>query len=424
MKILLAGDLHIGRTSSRVPESVPREPLRAASAWLRLVELAILEKVDLVCLSGDVVDRDNRFWEALGPLKDGIRRLARAGARTVAVAGNHDCDVLPRLGRQLPPESFTLLGGGGRWERIAIGGGDDRPALHIDGWSFPGSVFRANPLDSELPPTPGDAPSLGLLHGDLGNPSSSYAPLDASRLRTTGHAGWLLGHVHVPRLVEAGPPWLLYPGSLQALDPGEVGAHGAWIARLERGSLSEPELRPLSAVRYESATIPLDGVETDSEIEESLTAAVRREAERCVEGARDLRCLALRVTLRGRTPLADRVEAVVRGAVEELELPVGEALACVERAEVDALPEIDLEAHAGSRAPPGALARLLLALESGERNPEFDELVRRAVEAIELADGASVFEPLAREEIDERLARKLLAVQARKLLSRLMRPEG
>ncbi|MFO8071945.1 MAG: DNA repair exonuclease [Polyangia bacterium] len=423
MKILLAGDLHIGRTSSRVPDSVSREPLRAASAWLRLVELAISEKVDLVCLSGDVVDRDNRFWEAIGPLRDGILRLAEAGARTVAVAGNHDCDVLPRLARQLPPESFTLLGRGGGWERIAIESQDGRPALYVDGWSFTEPRFAGDPLDLyDLPPSAG-APALGLLHGDLDNPSSGYAPLTSSRLRATGHAGWLLGHIHLPKLLESGPPWLLYPGSLQALDPGEVGAHGAWITRLERGSLSEPELRPLSSVRYESTTISLDGIETDSRIEEALLAGVRREGERCTGGSPYLRCLALRVALRGRTPLADRVEAVVQGAVEGLELPIDEAIACVERTEVDALPEIDLEAHAGSQAPPGALARLLLALESGEQGSELEDLVRRTVAAVEQVDRSSAFESLAREEIDERLARKLLAAQARKLLSQLVRPE-
>ena len=73
MKLVLSGDLHIGRSSSRVLDSVRRDDLRAVTAWRRMVELAIQEQVSLVCLSGDVADEDNKFWEAIGPLERGIR---------------------------------------------------------------------------------------------------------------------------------------------------------------------------------------------------------------------------------------------------------------------------------------------------------------------------------------------------------------
>src|SRR5690625_108199 len=81
MKILCTGDLHLGRRSSRLPEHIDGRAHSSASAWGRVVDLAIAERVDLVLLSGDLIDDANRFYEALGPLEVGLRRLATAGDR-------------------------------------------------------------------------------------------------------------------------------------------------------------------------------------------------------------------------------------------------------------------------------------------------------------------------------------------------------
>ena len=61
-RLLLTGDLHIGRSSSRVPAGVSADALRAATAWERIVQLAISESVNAVLLSGDIADEQNKFW--------------------------------------------------------------------------------------------------------------------------------------------------------------------------------------------------------------------------------------------------------------------------------------------------------------------------------------------------------------------------
>ncbi len=52
--------------------------------------------------------------------REGIRRLSRKGIQTVAVAGNHDHDVLQALSDQLPSDFFKLLGQNGKWERFSF----------------------------------------------------------------------------------------------------------------------------------------------------------------------------------------------------------------------------------------------------------------------------------------------------------------
>jgi len=422
MKLLLSGDLHIGRTSSRVPEMVPRESLRTAYTWQRLVDLAVREKVDLVCLSGDVADEANRFYEAIGPLQSGVERLAEASIRTVVVAGNHDHDVLSRLARQLPDEHFTLLGEGGKWERLLLEDDEGHTALHIDGWSFARAAVHEDPVTSYDLPDPAGIPTLGLLHGDLDDPSSRYAPLDAARLQAVAVGGWLLGHIHAPRLTgQAGAPWLLYPGSPQALDPGEPGAHGVWITEVRDGSLATPQLRPLSTVRYETTTIRLDDVETEVALDSAVIDGVRAAAEDFIEESETLNCLSLRLQLVGRTPIASLVDEALRRMTEDLALTSHGVAIAVEKVDNQTLPAIDLQAHADSQAPPGALAHLLLELESGEPSPQTRELVRRTREAIRQVDGHRDFAQLGRaDDVDEQHAQAILVQQARRLLTQLV----
>src|SRR5690606_34576958 len=215
MRLLLTGDIHIGRASSSLSGTSGRDDTRAAAAWGRIVDLAIEERVDLLCLSGDIVDKENKLWEAVGPLESGVQRLAAHGIRIVAVAGNHDFDVLMRLDDVLQSgpaaEAFHLLGRRGEWERFTIEE-DGQAVLHVDGWSFPREHVYESPLESyDLKPD-SSTPVLGLVHGDLDVSGSRYAPLDSVRLRETGPDEWLLGHIHNPQLFRpSGNRWALYP---------------------------------------------------------------------------------------------------------------------------------------------------------------------------------------------------------------------
>ena len=419
MKILLTGDLHLGRSSSKVPPTVRREEVRAAAAWGRIVELALQEQVGAVLLSGDVADQDNTFWEAIGPLERGISRLAEAKIRTVAVAGNHDYDVLARLADQLPPKHFALLGRGGKWERLTIEEAG-RPVLHIDGWSFPRARVQQSPLDDYAPGRDPAVPILGLLHGELDVAGSPYAPLELTRLQGLAPAGWLLGHVHAPRLIH-GPPWVLYPGSPQALDPGEPGPHGPWVAEVAAGALGAPGHRFLSSILYEQHTIDVSQARDQTELESVLLEGIREEADRIAgEAHPNLVHVSLRLSVVGNTPVSDCVGAVADRLVQDLSLPVGSASVGVDSIDVHTMPEIDLVEYASSHSAPGAVARLLLELERPEVSPEAARVIRQARAALERIEHHRDFTPLKRRDVTDQRARDHLRTQAQALLTQLV----
>ncbi len=431
MRLLLAGDIHIGRSSTRLPDQVDRAALRAESAWDRIVETAIAERCDVLLLSGDVTDGENRFWEAIGPLERGIRQLANAGIRTVAVSGNHDHGVLGRLADTFDPADFLLLGRGGSWQRETIfdsdGGPGARPLLHIDGWSFPREEVRDDPMASYALPRVDDAPMLGLVHGDLDDRTSPYAPLRETELRSTAHAGWLLGHIHKPRFIESdgGGPWILYPGSPQALDPGEPGVHGAWIVEVEAGRLGVPRPLPLSTVRYEAIEFDVSAIEYADEIDSSLVADLRDRTESFGrESGPSLEHVVLRLAITGATMHREAVVRSIDGLLSSSPIALAGQTLVIERADDRTMARLHLVDVARSTSALGIAARILVALDhpttvDADARKALARLlttVRRRI--LELRNRAH-FGPLTVDPLDETSLRELVRAHARRLLTAL-----
>lgn len=374
MKLLLTGDLHLGRASSRTGDPDVRAH-RTVKAWERMVDLAIREGVRVVCLSGDIVDGQNKYWESVGPLEDGIKRLGDAGVLTVAVSGNHDHDVFPRLARSMPEDVFRLLGEGGEWTRTLVQDADGNAVLAIDGWSPPSPRVTEDPVARYALTRPGDLPVLGMVHGDLGVSASAYAPLSRAHLERAPVDAWLLGHIHVPTLY-AESKWILYPGSPQAMDPGETGVHGPWLLDVDHGRLGQPRQIGLSSVRYEQ---PVIDVSAWDDPERDVVASLRlATGDLLKQGAGDVELnpevLCLRPVFVGRTKLRAELTTRLQSLGEgHLRFEESGVQVMVDRWTDRALPEIDLQAWLDTHTVPGALARLI--------ETELPEGLVRAVES-------------------------------------------
>lgn len=423
IRILCAGDLHLGRRSSRLPEGADGRAHSATAAWNALVDYAIRERVDMVALSGDLVDRANRYFEAFGPLERGIRRLGEAHIHVAAVAGNHDFDVLPKLAPSLS-KNFHLLGAGGRWNWATLPR-DGKPALHIVGWSFPedGNGHGSDSPMAGFPTLPNDGvPVLGLLHADLDQPKSPYAPVRSDELRSKPVSFWLLGHVHVPRLHQqpGGPP-LLYPGSPQALDPGESGAHGAWMLELAAGRIPRVRQVPLSSVRYDAVEVDVTGVAEAEELDRRVAEGVRAHLQSVVEaGCGPLRHLVCRVRVTGRTALHRSIEPRLRAHAGDLQAEHGEVRAGVDQVVSTTRPRADVDALATMADAPGVLARFVLAMDSGRWDPGQERLMAELAGRAAEARHARAYQPLGDASASADALRELARRQALLLLDELL----
>lgn len=387
------------------------------------MEYAVDQRVDVLALSGDVVDQSNKFYEAIGPLERGLRALRDAGVVTVAVAGNHDYDVLPQIARSVGDGSFRLIGAGGDWERVTITsvGGEK---LHVDGWSFPAEHVRDDPLDSYTFRPDGDTPILGLLHADLDTPRSSYAPVSLSDLQTRPVALWLLGHIHAPRLIasrHAAP--VLYPGSPQPMDPGEPGVHGAWLVELRPLASAEPRQIPLASVRYAAPRIDVSGVASVSDLRTLVNDELRSSiASLVAESGSRLRALSLRPHVTGSTSVHREVEREMAKLRDDFEWQDGDATAFIDAVKVDTRPSRDLEALSRGDDAVALLARLASALSSGRHDaltaPIMDG-ARDAAAALLAAKQYRYIDDL-RDSLEDDALRSLAAQQSLSLLDELL----
>ncbi|MDQ3547663.1 MAG: DNA repair exonuclease [Chloroflexota bacterium] len=369
MRILCTGDIHIGRRASRLPDPLPghldAEQFSCAAAWGAVVDTALREQVDIVAISGDVVDRQNRYFEAVGPFERGLRHLADAGIEVVAVTGNHDFDVLPLLARGVASPHIRLLGTIGRWERYTVER-SGAAVLHIDGWSFPSMQVLTNPLISYPAPPDDGVPVLGLLHADLDQSTSQYAPVALSDLRQGRVAAWLLGHVHHPRAITGpGRPLVLYPGSPMAMDPGETGAHGPWLLELAPGQPFSYRQIPTSCIRYETLSIVLDGIDEPGDLRDHISGSIQQRLGEIARDGGELACVSFRVTLTGRTPLHRELPNHLKEVVADFQPQTRSVTGFVDRVFYETRPAFDIDDLVKRNDPPGELARVLAALEAG-----------------------------------------------------------
>jgi DNA repair protein SbcD/Mre11 len=347
------------------------------------VDCALEHRVDAVLLAGDVVDQDNRYFEAYGPLGGGTRRLKEAGIAVVAVAGNHDHHTLHQVAAEVSEGHLVVLGQGGRWERWTLRDADGAARLHVDGWSFPAAHHHADPTASHhLPPPDDGAPVVGLLHCDVDSSDTRYAPVTAAALTRVPVTAWVLGHVHAPRLrEEPGRAPVLYPGSLLALRPVERGPRGAWLVEVAPGRAPRFRQIPLSAVRYDIATVDLEGVAEQDGVRAAVVAAVAGRLETLVNGdVGPLEVVSCRVHLTGRTPLHSRLGRLLAD-LGDLDLAERHGVRLVvERIVAETRPALDLDDLARGSDAPALLARLLLELDDAGGGVA-DEALGRAARA-------------------------------------------
>ena len=364
MKLLCVGDIHLGRQPARLPTGLLDE-LRAtelgpAAAWRLAVDFALADVVDAVLLAGDVVEQEDDFYEAYGDLRRGVDRLAAAGIPVLAVSGNHDVQVLPRLADAVP--GFRLLGRGGAWEVRGVAGRDGR-RVQVLGWSFPERRVSTSPLAAHGLPAldPGEGPVIGLLHCDRDAAGSPYAPVRSAELADAPADAWLLGHVHKPDPL-APPRPIGYLGSLTGLDPGEAGPRGPW--RLE---CAGPELAlehlPLAPLRWEEVEVALDGLESAENVHALAVAALDALHDRLAADRFRPRAVGCRLRFTGRTAHPREVGRLL-AASDPLRVlhRRDDLLYFVHDWRMEAGPALDLDELARGVDPPALLARKILLL--------------------------------------------------------------
>ncbi len=432
MRLLCASNLHLGRSTPGVPDNLGLDPSRLSmtSAWDALVELARTESVDAVLIAGDLIDRENRRFEPLGPIERGLTTHARHDIPVIVVAGDEDVDTVRSLAETDATGALRLIGRDGTWDTTTITD-KDGTTLTIAGWSAPGRAVSRSPLLDPPDTLVSSAPDVAMLHGTLQEEDepSGFAPIPTDVLKGAPERLLIAGAPMSPSVERLGDTTVLTPGSPSAPGPLDVGTHGVWIAEIS-GSGVELRQVPVAAVRFDHVSVDLTGVTDIDDAESRLIDALQRSLGHAVSlgDGNHLATVCVHLTITGATP----VFAELPGRLDDLARTVdlqqrGVALA-ISSITDETQPMIDLASLLERADPVGETARLLDALDCetiAEIPDPYGELLRRSATRLHGVHRARVFASIASDdEPDLESARIMLRREAWVTLDALVRQRG
>ena len=412
MRLLCASDLHLGRRPTGIPDHLGLDPARLATAtvWDALVELALAERVDAVLLAGNVIDRENRRFEPLGPFERGLTELGRNTIPVYAIAGDHDFDVLPRMAGADGTGTLRMVGRDGHWEQVPLASGDDK-AVTLVAWSAPGRTHPGTPLAGFSMPEHPNQPVIALFHASIAEEEPSpgdYAPVSRNDLGGWPVDLWIAGHGHTPHFDTDDVVPLLQPGSGSALDRRERGPRGAWIVEFEQtdtARIVDARHVPLSPVRFSDVTLDVTDVSDLADVEARIVRAVRDALVTATaeDPGGHLVCVGCNLVVRGRTSVHAGVPRLVAELARTIDVQDRSVIAAITSATIETRPPIDLEPLAGRPDPVGEVARLLQSLDSADMSgrgfdalpPAHQRLLQQTTTRLQAAHRARVFSSIA-----------------------------
>ncbi|SDG17880.1 metallophosphoesterase family protein [Thalassobaculum litoreum] len=228
------------------------------TAFERIIDKAIEEKVDALLIAGDLYDGSTREMSTGLYLADSIRRLSEAGVHTLVIYGNHDAESVVK-----PPFPDTDLLTVFKSKPDTVRFDEHQVAVH-------GASFKDAKVPDDMSPDYPDPISgwvnIAMLHTSLGGYAAhgDYAPTTAAKLTDKGYDYWALGHVHkidVVQKADQGKPWIIYPGIPQGRDMGETGPGQAVLGTVDNGKITI-EWFDTSPVVLERVAIDMMAAET------------------------------------------------------------------------------------------------------------------------------------------------------------------
>lgn len=426
IKILVAGDLHLGRSSGGIHGSPDDSSTR--TTWKRITDWCIGNKADMLLLTGDIVDRNNRYFEALGPLQRGFVQLGEAGIKVFMVSGNHDFDVLSQIAQGGDYENVRLLGPGGNWELASFEKFGQK--IQVAGWSFPRQFVYENPLLSlsrlDIDP---NYPAVGLLHCDVAVGESKYGPVDANGFAGKGLNVWALGHIHKPWIVNQDDPLVFYPGSPHAMSAKENGSHGCVLLTVESNGIIKHEQVPMSPVRFETLIVDITGLTGEGDVRNRVTRAAAEEAGNMIREHQRLTWVVYDIILEGehRTP---REAANWAGSgIEDYMMEIQRGTnVMIRKVESNVRPVIgNLEKLAEESSPAGKLAETIMAIGQGRKTPFVEALLSEWNTKFLAINDSPAYQPVRKGNENSDISKqgvRFIQKECRKLLGELLEQQS
>lgn len=422
IKILATGDLHLGKRSSGIPGNEPAGS--AIYTWELIVNWCLDNDVDALALLGDIVDKENRIYQAVGPLFNGFSKLQEKGIQVFMVSGNHDYDVPGQLDRSAGLGNVTLLGRNGKWEQKSFTRGN--MTVQLFGWSFPGDSVMYNPLlDLNGLDFDRSQPVIGLLHCDVNALNSPYAPVPLSSLISKQPDAWLLGHIHKPMELHRSMPMVRYTGSPHAFSAKEPGEHGPLLVTVNGKNDISASTIPLSPVRYETITVETEPGMQHAAFRTRFMQQLLEDVVAKKHASKHLEYLVYDVELTGSHEHLAEVDLWINELENAVPANSGEVQYAIRKVGSSVVTHITgLEEYVSDNTPVGLLAGTILALQENRSTPLLERLMEKWMTNYRNMENAATYTILGNPPMDKEalsgLARASILKECNRMISELV----
>ena len=263
IKVLHAADLHLDSPFEALPSGKAAIRRKEQRELLdALAKLATGERVDIVLLSGDLLDSGNPYYETGEEL---VRALRSIPAAVFIAPGNHDyySPRSPYARLQMPENVHIFTENAIRCFAL--------PSLKVRVYGAAFTENRSGPLlqGFRAERTEG-VTNLLCLHGEVGARGSAYDPITVEELAQSGMDYAALGHVHkTGGLLQAGKTWYSWPGCPEGRGFDETGDRFVNLVELENGQCRMRQVS-IALRRYEQLQVDVTGADPLLAIHSSL----------------------------------------------------------------------------------------------------------------------------------------------------------
>lgn len=232
LRLLHTADVHLGARHADLGDRAATQRERQFAAFVATIDLALVEKVDLVLIAGDLFDSNVQPRRSVERAAAQLKRLVDARIRAVIAPGTHDvydrasiyrAYDLPALSGAVGSDLVTVLD-------------PDHPEIHlkpldviVHGRCFPTKRAPVSPLQGlDLSKDDRAAWHVGLLHASIaieGKTDRDEVVITTDEIAAS-HLDYLaLGHWHSPSKGKAGRTTYAYSGAPEpiALDQDRAG---------------------------------------------------------------------------------------------------------------------------------------------------------------------------------------------------------
>lgn len=220
MKILHTADIHIGVQFKNLGEKGSEQRRQIKDTFVKVIDTAVSEKVDLVLISGDIFDSNIQAQREIDCFVEQLRKLENKDITTFLIGGTHDYlsekSALRRCKFGEIFKSVYLLDDNMPFVRLS------RLDLTVYGFSLPSNKGTKSPVQM-LSKEGRSTYNVGMVHGsfDIGKVGKDDWVFTADDIEDSGLNYIACGHWHSYFEVPTKKTKAVYSGSPELIALGE-----------------------------------------------------------------------------------------------------------------------------------------------------------------------------------------------------------